>query len=123
MKKENAMQGNFAYVAITDGFEHPQGVALTKKDAKHKAASIAFCALNELIPKQGDRPVAVKPESYRHGTTISDGDDMFQRQKVSFQNHIGAETASFVSTATGTSSFPQNSVPQGLCPYSLTDTS
>ena len=42
---ENQRKGIFASICITDGFEHPQGVGKTKKEAKTMAAHKAMNAL------------------------------------------------------------------------------
>ena len=62
--KENNRKGSFACVAITQGFQHQQGVGRTKKEAKHRAACIAFCNVHK-IPY----PLDEDPANYKLGSS------------------------------------------------------
>ena len=99
MKKENSMHGPFAFVAITNGYEHPQGVALTKKNAKAKAASIAMYALHGQEPKEEKLGGVANPYNARKGLTISVTDSEFEQQRQTYERDIGFSTVASSSVA------------------------
>ena len=99
VKKENSMHGPFAFVAITNGYEHPQGVALTKKNAKAKAASIAMYALHGQEPKEEKLGGVANPYNARKGLTISVTDSEFEQQRQTYERDIGFSTVASSSVA------------------------